>query len=276
LDFCVTIPDSSLADEQTLRDKSTKIAQFARAFAIFRISKVYIYRDRGRNYSADRKLLKFILEFLDTPQYLRRRLYPKREELRFAGLLHPLKAPHHKPAVDPRKIRVGEIRQAATVNVNGRYFADAGLDSLIPLEGSIPNGSRITVKFISEHPKLRCKAITRKDVSDYWGYEVKEAQGLVDLLTTVKGIIVLTSKEGEPLERFEQELRQELKSATGVLVVFGSPNRGLSQILKDEGSHPNEFTKYFLNFFPKQATETVRLEEAVIGCLSLMNYLVHR
>jgi hypothetical protein len=276
LDFCVAIPDSSLADEQTLRDKSTKIAQFARAFAIFRISTVYIYRDRGRNYSADKKLLKFILEFLDTPQYLRRRLYPKREELRFAGLLHPLKAPHHKPAVDPRKIRVGEIRQAATVNVNGRYFADAGLDSLIPLEGSIPNGTRITVKFISEHPKLRCKAITRKDVSDYWGYEVKEAQGLVDLLTTVKGIIVLTSKEGEPLERFEQELGQELKSATGVLVVFGSPNRGLSQILKDEGSHPNEFTKYFLNFFPKQATETVRLEEAVIGCLSLMNYLVHR
>ena len=276
MDFCVAIPDSSLADEQTLRDKSTKIAQFARAFAIFRISKVYIYRDRGRNYSADRKLLKFILEFLDTPQYLRRRLYPKREELQFAGLLHPLKAPHHKPAVDPRKIRVGEIRQAATVTVKGRYFADAGLDSLIPLEGSAPNGTRITVKFISEHPKLRCKAIARKDVCDYWGYEVKEAQGLVDLLKTIKGIIVLTSKEGEPLERFEQELRQELKSVSSALLVFGSPNRGLSQILKDEGSHPDEFTKYFLNFFPKQATETVRLEEAVIGCLSLMNYLVHR
>lgn len=276
MDFCVAIPDSSLADEQTLRDKSTKIAQFARAFAIFRITKVYIYRDRRRNYGADRKLLKFILEFLDTPPYLRRRLYPKREELRFAGLLHPLKAPHHKPAVDPRKIRVGEIRQAVAVNVKGRYFADAGLDSLIPLEGSAPNGIRITVKFISEHPKLRCKAITREEVSNYWGYEVREAQGLADLLKSVTGIIVLTSKEGEPLERFEQELNQELKSANSALVVFGSPNRGLSQILKDERRHPKEFTRYFLNFFPKQATETVRLEEAVMGCLSLVNYLTHK
>jgi predicted SPOUT superfamily RNA methylase MTH1 len=275
LNFWVAIPDSALVDEQTRRDKSVKIAQFARAFAIFKVRRVYIYRDIERNYSSDRKLLKLILEFLDTPPYLRRSLYPMKDELRFAGLLHPLKAPHHKPAVDLKRIRRGEIRQAMVVNVKGRYFVDAGLSSLIPLEGSAPDKSRITVQFTSEHPKLRCKAIAWKDVNEYWGYEVKVIQSLVDLLG-LADVVVLTSREGEPLERFEQQLSKELKNVTSVLVTFGSPNRGLTEILKDERKQPKEFTEYFLNFFPKQATETVRLEEAILGCLALLNYLAHK
>ncbi|MBE44237.1 MAG: hypothetical protein CMO16_03540 [Thaumarchaeota archaeon] len=276
LDFWAAIPDSALTDEQTMRDKTTKIAQFARAFSIFSISKVYIYRDRKYNYSTDRKLLKLILEFLDTPPYLRRSLYPKKDELRFAGLLHPLKSPHHRPAINPIKIKVGEIRQAVIVNTEGRYFADAGLGSLIPLEGSVFNDKRITVRFISEHPKLRCEVITRKDINDYWGYVVEETQSLTDLLQSVSNVVILTSRMGKPLEKFEEKLSQELKTTTNVLVVFGSPNRGVTEILKDEKRHPNEFTKYFLNFFPKQTTETVRLEEAVIGCLTLLNYLIQK
>ncbi|MFQ5940943.1 MAG: putative RNA uridine N3 methyltransferase [Nitrososphaerales archaeon] len=276
MDFWVAIPDSALSDEQTRRDKSIKIAQFARAFSIFRISRVYVYRDSARHYSNDRNLLKLILEFLDTPSYLRKRLYPKRDELRFAGLLHPLKAPHHKGKVDLTKIRVGDIRQAAAVNVKGRYFADAGLDSLIPLESYTPPAPRITVQFISEHPTLRCKLITREDVNDYWGYEVRLVQSLVDLLKNTPIVSVLTSREGEPLRKFEEELKVDLKKTSNVLAVFGSPTRGLTEILRDEGRHPKEFTKYFLNFFPKQATETVRLEEAIMGCLALLNYLEHK
>jgi predicted SPOUT superfamily RNA methylase MTH1 len=276
LDLWAAIPDSALVDEQTKRDKSIKIAQFARAFSIFKVSKVFIYRDKERDYGTDRILLKLLLEFLDTPQYLRRRLYPRREELQFAGLLHPLKAPHHKPAIDPSKIKVGEIRQAVVAKVKGQYFADAGLNALIPVEGSAPTGKRVTIRFVSEHPKLRCKAIPNEEIKEYWGYEVKEVQSLTDLLNSIKGSIILTSKEGEPLGAVEQELTRELRSTPSALVVFGSPNRGLRSILKDESKHPREFTKYFLNFFPNQATETVRLEEAVICCLSLLNYLFHK
>lgn len=275
MDFWVAIPDSALSDEQTVRDKSSKIAQLARAFTIFRVSKVYIYRDKERNYSADRKLLKLILEFLDTPPYLRKSLYPMKEELRFAGLLHPLKAPHHKPAVDIQRIKAGEIRQAVIVN-KGKYFADVGLSSLVPLEGPIPNEKRITVKIISGYPKMKCKAITREQVKDYWGYEVEEAQSLVELLKRISGMIIFTSREGERLRRYEQELKEEMKNAGHAMVVFGSPSRGLIQILKDERRHPKEFSRYFLNFFPKQAVETVRLEEAIMGCLSLLNYLANK
>ena len=163
MDFWVAIPDSSLVDEQTKRDKSTKIAQIARACAIFKVSRIYIYHDRERDYSYDRKLLKLILEFMDIPQYLRRILYPKVTELEFAGLLHPLKAPHHKPSIDPKNIKIGDIRQAVTAKVKGSYFVDAGLSALVPLEGSALEGKRTTVKFTSAHPTLRCAGYAQMD-----------------------------------------------------------------------------------------------------------------
>jgi len=276
MDFWIAIPDSSLVDEQTKRDKSIKTAHIARSCAIFKVNRIYIYRDRERDYSYDRKMLKLILEFMDTPQYLRRILYPKIAELEFAGILHPLKAPHHKPSIDPKNIKVGDIRQAVTAKVKGTYFVDAGLNALVPLEGSALEGKRITVKFTSEYPTLRCAVASQHDIHQYWGYEVKEVVSISEMLKGLNNIVVMTSKQGEPLSKFEQELKQQLKDASTVLIVFGSPNRGIFEILKDERRHPKEFTKYVLNFFPEQMVETVRLEEAILGCLSLLNYVAHK
>lgn len=276
MNFWIAIPDSSLADEQTKRDKSIKAAHIARSCAIFKVNRIYIYRDRERDYSYDRKMLKLILEFMDTPQYLRRILYPKITELEFAGILHPLKAPHHKPSIDPKNIKVGDIRQAVTAKVKGTYFVDAGLNALVPLEGSALEGKRITVKFTSEYPTLRCAVASQQDIHEYWGYEVKEVVSISEMLKGLNNMVVMTSKQGEPLSKFEQELKQQLKDASTVLIVFGSPNRGVFEILKDERRHPKEFTKYVLNFFPEQMVETVRLEEAILGCLSLLNYVAHK
>ncbi|MFY3741564.1 MAG: hypothetical protein HMLIMOIP_002021 [Candidatus Nitrosomirales archaeon] len=276
MNFWIAIPDSSLVDEQTKRDKSIKAAHIARSCAIFKVNRIYIYRDRERDYSYDRKMLKLILEFMDTPQYLRRILYPKITELEFAGILHPLKAPHHKPSIDPTNIKVGDIRQAVTARVKGTYFVDAGLNALVPLEGSALEGKRITVKFTSEYPTLRCTVASQQDIHEYWGYEVKEVVSISEMLKGLNNMVVMTSKQGEPLSKFEQELKQQLKDASTVLIVFGSPNRGVFEILKDERRHPKEFTKYVLNFFPEQMVETVRLEEAILGCLSLLNYVAHK
>lgn|SRR5574341_46934 len=276
MNFWIAIPDSSLVDEQTKRDKSIKTAHIARSCAIFKVNRIYIYRDRERDYSYDRKMLKLILEFMDTPQYLRRILYPKIAELEFAGILHPLKAPHHKPSIDPKNIKVGDIRQAITAKVKGTYFVDAGLNALVPLEGSALEGKRITVKFTSEYPTLRCAVASQQDIHQYWGYEVKEVVSISEMLKGLNNMVVMTSKQGEPLSKFEQELKQQLKEASTVLIVFGSPNRGIFEILKDERRHPKEFTKYVLNFFPEQMVETVRLEEAILGCLSLLNYVAHK
>lgn len=271
----MALPDSSLSDDRTIRDKSLKVSQFARAFSIFRVSRVYIYRDAKGNCGSDKKLLRLLLEYLDTPPYLRKRLYPMRPELRFAGLLHPIKSPHHKPKVEPRKIKVGELREALVVRKGENYYADAGLDELVPLENGRTYNGRVIIKFVSAFPKLRCTPVTRSEIRDYWGYEVKEAGSLTDLLEHISAMVIFTSRKGEQLYKLEQTLRDDLKISPSALVIFGSTKRGVMELLQDHGRKPSEFSKYTINFFPKQGTETVRLEEAILGSLSLLNYLVH-
>jgi predicted SPOUT superfamily RNA methylase MTH1 len=91
-DLWIAIPDSSLSDEQTKRDKSIKIAQFSRACSIFRVKRVYIYHDSLSHFEKDDPhLLKTILRYLDTPQYLRKMLFPMMRDLQYAGILHPIR-----------------------------------------------------------------------------------------------------------------------------------------------------------------------------------------
>jgi hypothetical protein len=54
--------------------------------------------------------LKTILEYLDTPPYLRKRIYPKMWILKHTGILPPIKSPHHKALIDIKDITDNEIR----------------------------------------------------------------------------------------------------------------------------------------------------------------------
>jgi predicted SPOUT superfamily RNA methylase MTH1 len=51
--------------------------------------------------------------------------------------------------------------------------------------------------------------------------------------------------------------------------VFGSPEKGVHEILG--GRIKNIQNAKILNFFPDQATQTVRLEEALLGTLAIIN-----
>ena len=53
------------------------------------------------------------------------------------------------------------------------------------------------------------------------------------------------------------------------MLVFGSTKKGIHDILGSKINNLNN-TKS-ANFFPKQGTETVRLEEAILGCLAIIN-----
>jgi predicted SPOUT superfamily RNA methylase MTH1 len=276
--FWVAIPDSSISDQQAKRDKSIKIAQFARAFSIFRVKKVYIYHDKTSNiHKSDARILKTILGYLDTPQYLRRRLYPLTPELEYAGILHPIKAPHHKKFEDIKSIRTGEIRVGVALKFRGTMHVDVGLGMMIPCENisSVEEGKKVNVKFISGHPKPRVTKAVIDDTNDgYWGYDIIEVPSLHALLKEIKSKrnaeIVITSRNGSPFKLKEDELFKSLKSIRNLLIVFGAPKRAVEQILSGE-DHNIENYKIILNMFPFQGTETVRLEEAIFGTLAVLN-----
>jgi predicted SPOUT superfamily RNA methylase MTH1 len=271
-DLWVAMPDSSLSDEQTKRDKSIKIAQFARACSVFRVKKIYIYHDLLSQFEKDDPyLFKTLLRYLDTPQYLRKILYPKMQQLEYAGILHPIKSPHHKAPEDIKKVKAGDVRTGVIVKIKGQLFVEVGLRSLVPFLGDGFDGKKVNVKFAVTYPNLKAIEATEQDILDYWGYEVKEVPSLSKLLTSVeKTEVIITSRRGSYFKNIEARLVERAKNVQNILVVFGAPKHGIHDILTKEGASINPY-EFVVNMFPNQGAETVRLEEAVLGTLAILN-----
>ena len=265
LKLSVAIPESSLSDESTKMDKTRKISVLARACAIFKVDTIYVYQE-GNN-KEDGNLLVTILKYLETPQFLRKSLFPKMNELKFAGVLQPLKIPSHVTPANPKKINKGDIREGIVVSMKGKRFVDVGINQLVPYFGKENMGKRVTVQFKTDYPDFTVKEIPRDKTPLYWGYLVKERASLFSLMNEWKGNTIITSRKGKTATK--EQLVKYLKSDQPTLVVFGSPAKGIQEILG--GKMKNVQNAKTLNFFPNQATETVRLEEALIGTLSIIN-----
>ena len=265
MNLSIAIPDSSLSDETKKVDKTRKISEIARACAIFRVNTIYIYQD-GNN-KEDRNLMLLILKYLETPQFLRKRLFPKMNDLKFAGVLHPLKIPSHITPADAKKIKKGDVREGITVSYKGKGFVDVGINTLVPFFGQEKIGKRTTVQFKSGYPNFEVKPITKEEAPVYWGYMLKERSNLFSLIKEWKGLTIVTSRKGKTATK--EQVTGYINSGKPVLVVFGSPEQGVHQIIG--GKMNNLQNSKTLNFFPNQATETVRLEEALLGTLAIIN-----
>ena len=262
----IAIPDSSLSDEINQKEKSAKISKIARACAIFQIDEIFIYHETLGEKS-DALLMSTILKYLETPQYFRRNLYPKMDLLKYSGILYPLNIPSHSKISDPKKIKDGDAREGIIVSFKGKKFVDVGIKKLIPYFGKEKIGKRVTIQFKSGYPIFSIKEVSKDTLKDYWGYKVKERGNLLSLLSSWDGKILLTSRKGKMISK--ESPKWFLDSTKPLLVVFGSPERGLHEIL---GGKINQVqNSKIMNFFPNQATDTVRLEEAIIGVLSILN-----
>ena len=261
----VAIPESSLSDESLKIDKTRKISVLARACSIFKIETIYVYQE-GNN-KQDGNLLVMILKYLETPQFLRKRLFPKMNDLKFAGVLHPLRIPSHITPANPKKIKKGDVREGIVVGVKGKRFVDVGINQLVPFFGKTPIGKRITIQFKEGHPNFSVKEIDKTQTPDYWGYSVKERANLFSLLSEWKGNIIITSRKGKTATK--EQIAKYTKTDQPTLLVFGSPEKGVHEILG--GKMKNVQNAKSLNFFPNQATQTVRLEEALLGTLAIIN-----
>lgn len=261
----IAVPDSCLGDDSTNLDKSRKIASIARACAIFGVETIYVYEHGGKR--EDRSLLLTVLRYMDTPQFLRRRLFPKMNELKYAGVLHPLKIASHVTPADGGKIKKGTVRDGVIVRARGRLFADFGINALLPYRGRIGAGKRITARFSSGGPEFRYEEILKGEASAYWGYVVKERGALARFLASWADAMILTSRKGRSVST--EQIRNYQGMTAPLLVVYGSTEQGIHEIL---GRNPNSIpNSKVLNFFPSQKTETVRLEEAILGTLSMLN-----
>jgi len=270
----IFIPDSLLCEDRSLRDKTVKLGVIARACAIFKVEKIYIYTDEGGVYEDDFKLMKLILEYIETPQYLRKKLFPLSQSLKEAGLLPPLRTPHHKPWIPLNELKVGDVREGVVFKSGGSLWADLGLDAPIKFIGHAYEGERVTCVVDKIEPYPTCRRARDEEVNEYWGYKVIRVGALGKVLKGgFSGLRVITSRLGSPINKRFEELKSALKSSSNVSIIFGSPKRGLYDILGDENLKPEDVCDFVINFVPAQGTATIRTEEAIFIALSIVNFI---
>ena len=276
--LALAIPASLVLDVPHLREKTAKVGLVGRAAAIFRADEVRVYVDRvGEDVRRAARFVTLILRYMETPQYLRKRLFRLMPELRYAGVLPPLRTPHHPLRDKVSQLRVGEFREGVVVSASSRgSHVDIGVERPAIIRGRrLPLGARITVRVVDVDGVPVAEVVDRSAVREYWGYEVPEpSPSLKAVLKSDFDLVVATSRRGEPLASVVDQLVDAWKGSRRVLVAFGSPTEGLYEIAAREGVDLEEYAQFVVNTIPRQGVETVRTEEAVYATLAVLNFLL--
>jgi predicted SPOUT superfamily RNA methylase MTH1 len=275
--LCIAIPASLTEDTPHLREKTFKVGLVGRASSIFRVDDIMIYRDKPEMDQREAaRLAETILKYMDTPQYLRRSLIRLNPNLKYAGILPPLRTPHHQVSKNIRDLKVGDLRQGvASTRIGGKTLVDVGLDRPVKVDEKLPKGLRLTVRIVKVGEEIEAVKVSEDEISIYWGYNVTVTNLPLAESTRKVGfdLVVATSRFGKVISEVLPSLQSTLNESRRVLIAFGSPTEGLSQILAKEGLTLNEYADYTVNTVPNQGVETVRSEEAIYATLSIINML---
>lgn len=269
----IAVPSSLVSEVFHPREKTSVIGQVARAAAIYRVDDIHVYRDRPD----ESQLIRLVLSYAETPQYLRRRLFSRRTELRYAGILPPLRTPHHPLEDCSDRLQKGEYREGVVFSEEeGVFLVEIGVERPLRARGRAPSiGSRATVQVDDTSPELAGRFVGRSEVPQYWGYSVHVADGSLGSLAQRKefDLTVATSRNGASFTQVEPQLRARWGEARNVLVAFGSPRNGVEELLARDKLGVQEVFHYSVNTIPDQGCETVRTEEAIHASLAVLNLL---
>ena len=266
----VALPASMVSEHGDLRDKTAALAQVGRAAAIYRVDEIIIYPDKPD----ESLLMKYILGYMETPQYLRKYLFKVRPELRYAGALPPLRTMHHPVDDEAANLELGEVREGVVTEASDNGFiVDVGVDQLLKVDGRGPSkGSRVTVRVLSKQP-LTGRPVKKNQLDDYWGYDLRGSKARLGelALSPEWDLTIAASRLGEDIVIHMDELSSVWLTGRKTLVAFGSHKEGVHEIVRREGRRAEECFRYILNTIPSQGTETVRTEEAVHATLAILN-----
>ena len=262
----IFIPASITAESKDLRIKTYKVGLIGRSAAIFKADKIVVYND-----ISDGKEVKFIsdvLTYMNTPQYLRKKVFPITRELKNVGILPPLRTPHH-PTDEPQ---VGNYRQGFTVKRTRRgTMVDIGADRLALCREKLSINKIFSFRIVKLSKE---NILIEPDKPDfYWGYEVLSTyKDLYESILEVKPDFVIgTSRYAEPITSILDEVKHKIKNAKHLAILFGGPYSGLHEIIQGR----KNIIDLEVNTVPSQGTATIRTEEAVLTTLSAFNILLN-
>lgn len=274
----IAIPASFVSDTPHLREKTFRIGLIGRAAAIFRINQIIVYPDMpNTDQTRDANLLALILSYMETPQYLRRKLFKLMRELRYTGVLPPLRTPHHPVINRLEKLNIGEYREGVVVSSTTKgSFVDVGVEQPAFILGKrLPPNTRVTVKIVKLRKPFLASLTRPEETKSYWGYKVTVSKTPFGQLTKNQNfdLVIATSRKGKPIMQVLNELKEKWKASARILVAFGAPTQGLYEIAAHEHLNLQDIADFIVNTIPCQGTETVRTEEALYATLAVLNLL---
>lgn len=276
----IAIPASFVSDVPHLRERTSRIGMVGRATAIFRVDEIILFPDMPKtDQSRDINLISTILAYMDTPQYLRKRLFKIQPELRYVGVLPPLRTLHH-PLVDRTEgLKIGEYREGAVIGFSKEgsgALVDVGVEKPALVAGiKLQKNDRVTVKIEEIDKQLKAVLTCREEIKPYWGYSVTVSNLLFGQMVKKRrfDLVVATSRKGKSIISIRDKLVKHWKQSFNVLLAFGAPTQSLFEIAARENIKLETLAQFIVNTIPNQGTETVRTEEAIDASLAILNTL---
>jgi predicted SPOUT superfamily RNA methylase MTH1 len=281
----ILIPSSIVDNAQSKELRTYLIGELARTIGIFKISEVIIFHDKLKDNSKD-YINYFIknLQYLETPQYLRKTLFPMSEDLKLSGLMNPLESQHHL-----RKDEWSQYREGCVLDrpVNGEYsWVNIGLNKDCKINQKLPPKTRVTVKLNENNFNNKLKYYTGTPVSmtepfikngTYWGYVVRVCETYKDIFKDSiydegYDFIIGTSDKGENYRNANFSKKKDFKHC---LIIFGGISGIEGMMIDDEHNKINSknISKNFdlyLNTCMNQGLRTIRTEEAILISLAVI------
>jgi predicted SPOUT superfamily RNA methylase MTH1 len=268
----VAIPSSVLSVEPGLILKTIKIYQFIRYSSIFRVDKIIIYRDPYTGYRMHRRYARLfdkIHRYLTTPPYLRRKIIPLDDDLRYVGLLPPLRLEAYNVSKD---IRRGEKRVGLLVEDEQVDIGAPDIYKIINSSSCIMSRDRLVYVEVVDPGK---KLVECLDEKPYMGPQLISMNSLNNIFKEKNSseVVIATSRYGRIPGVRELE---ELGRYSIIRILFGSPKHGLQEIAGELGLVLENTCDYVWNTIPGQGVKTVRTEEALLATLSILNIFINR
>ncbi|KAF6023818.1 C9orf114 [Bugula neritina] len=263
----IALPGSIVENAQSDEEKTNLSGYIARAATVFCVDEIIVFDElKSITRNEDKEfvnlavgkrrngciMLAKILQYLDCPQYLRKSLFPQQPDLKFAGALHPLNAPHHLRSDVWNDYREGVVRNIAVKDGKGSYV-DIGLQKDCQIDKHLLPGVKVTVKIDPNSKEAKRKYIgeavapsaPRTEQGQYWGYKTRLVTCLSEVFSGCPydggyDITVGTSERGDNVDTYS----------------FPSPFKHLLIV--------------YLNTCPEQGSATIRTEEALWISLSAL------
>nr|GLL46626.1 putative methyltransferase C9orf114 [Ipomoea trifida] len=298
----IALPGSIIDNAQSLELATRLAGQIARAVTIFRIDEVVVFDNMGNSQDSSGVLsednldenesgaafLLMILRYMETPQYLRKSLFPMHNNLRFVGSLPPLDAPHHLRKHEWAPYREGVTLRDRHPN-SGGTLVDVGLSKHVQIDQVIDPGKRVTVSMGTDRNldsdlphQVVSSSTPREEAGMYWGYRVRYASNISSVFKNcpykVKGgydHLIGTSEHGITIKSSELSL----PSFRHLLIAFGGL-AGLEECIEEDsslkGKNAQDIFDQYLNTCPHQGSRTIRTEEAILISLQYFQEPINR